>query len=156
MMKTKCNNYKFEFVKNKWYDSGGMKIKEDTTMHIGCHISIAKGFNKAAKDSVKIGANTFQFFTRNPRGGNAKALDSGVRAGVQIGHTYIFDYYHDALGTIAKEDLPAYAQRVAKPYLAVAVTHLDPRRTTHTERLVEPLLQRLRQRADMPDEGALS
>ena len=45
-------------------------------MHIGCHISIAKGFNKAAKDSVKIGANTFQFFTRNPRGGNAKALDA--------------------------------------------------------------------------------
>ncbi len=45
-------------------------------MYIGCHISIAKGFSKAAKDSVKIGANTFQFFTRNPRGGNAKALDS--------------------------------------------------------------------------------
>lgn len=44
-------------------------------MHIGCHISIAKGFGKAAKDCVKIGANTFQFFTRNPRGGNAKALD---------------------------------------------------------------------------------
>lgn len=44
-------------------------------MHIGCHISIAKGFHKAAKDSVKIGANTFQFFTRNPRGGSAKAID---------------------------------------------------------------------------------
>jgi len=73
-----------------------------------------------------------------------------VRAGVQIGHIYIFDYYHDALGTIAKEGLPAYARRVAKPYLAVAVTHFDPRRTTYTERL----LQRLRQRADGPDEGA--
>ncbi|MFB0535233.1 MAG: hypothetical protein ACETWR_09640, partial [Anaerolineae bacterium] len=77
-----------------------------------------------------------------------------VRAGMQIGHTYIFDYYHDALRTITKEGLPAYAQRVAKPYLVVAVTHLDPRRTTHTERLVGPLLQRLRQRADVPDEGA--
>ncbi len=44
-------------------------------MHIGCHISIAKGFHKAAKESVNIGANTFQFFTRNPRGGKAKALD---------------------------------------------------------------------------------
>jgi hypothetical protein len=76
-----------------------------------------------------------------------------VRAGVQIGHTYIFDYYHDALGTIATEGLPAYARRVAKPYLAMAVTHLDPRRTTHIERLVERL-QRLRQRADAPDEGA--
>jgi hypothetical protein len=49
--------------------------------------------------------------------------------------------------------LPAYAQRVSKPYLAVAVTHFDPRRTTYIERLVEPLLQRLRQRADVPDEG---
>ena len=77
-----------------------------------------------------------------------------VRAGVQIGHTYIFDYYHDALGAIAKEGFPAYARRVAKPYLAVAVTHLDPRRTTYMERLVEPLLQRLRQRTDVPDEGA--
>ena len=44
-------------------------------MHIGCHISIAKGFNKAGQSSVEIGANTFQFFTRNPRGGKAKALD---------------------------------------------------------------------------------
>jgi len=44
-------------------------------MHIGCHISIAKGYFKAAKESVKIGANTFQFFTRNPRGGKSKALD---------------------------------------------------------------------------------
>jgi len=44
-------------------------------MYIGCHISIAKGFYKAGKDAVKIGGNTFQFFTRNPRGGNAKALD---------------------------------------------------------------------------------
>jgi len=44
-------------------------------MHIGCHISIAKGFHKAAKEAVKIGGNTFQFFTRNPRGGNAKAID---------------------------------------------------------------------------------
>ena len=63
-----------------------------------------------------------------------------VRAGVQMGHTYIFDYYHDALRTISSEGLPAYAQRVAKPYLAVAVDHFDPKRITHTERL----LQRLR------------
>lgn len=44
-------------------------------MIIGSHISIAKGFARAARDSVDIGANTFQFFTRNPRGGNAKAID---------------------------------------------------------------------------------
>jgi len=42
---------------------------------IGCHLSIAKGFAAAARDAESIGANTFQFFTRNPRGGKAKALD---------------------------------------------------------------------------------
>lgn len=42
---------------------------------IGCHLSIAKGFAAAASDAASIGANTFQFFTRNPRGGRAKALD---------------------------------------------------------------------------------
>lgn len=42
---------------------------------VGCHLSIAKGFAAAAKDAVSIGGNTFQFFTRNPRGGKAKALD---------------------------------------------------------------------------------
>ena len=42
---------------------------------IGCHLSIAKGFAAAARDAESIGANTFQFFTRNPRGGKAKSLD---------------------------------------------------------------------------------
>lgn len=42
---------------------------------IGPHISIAKGFAAAARDAASIGANTFQFFTRNPRGGKAKVLD---------------------------------------------------------------------------------
>jgi hypothetical protein len=73
-----------------------------------------------------------------------------MRAGVQMGHTYIFDYYHDALRTITTEGLPAYAQRVAKPYLAVAVDHFDPKRITHTERL----LQRLRRPADTSDSRA--
>lgn len=44
-------------------------------INIGPHISIAKGFTAAGKDAVSIGANTFQFFTRNPRGGNAKVID---------------------------------------------------------------------------------
>ncbi len=42
---------------------------------IGPHISISKGYAKAAQTAVDIGANTFQFFSRNPRGGNAKAFD---------------------------------------------------------------------------------
>ena len=45
-------------------------------LSIGCHLSIARGFAAAARDAASIGANTFQFFTRNPRGGKAKSLDS--------------------------------------------------------------------------------
>lgn len=42
---------------------------------IGCHLSSSKGYLAMGKEAVKIDANTFQFFTRNPRGGNAKELD---------------------------------------------------------------------------------
>ena len=45
-------------------------------MKIGCHLSTSKGYLNMAETAVKIGANTFQFFTRNPRGGKAKDLDS--------------------------------------------------------------------------------
>lgn len=41
-------------------------------LRIGCHLSSAKGFLAMAKTAESIGANTFQFFTRNPRGGAAK------------------------------------------------------------------------------------
>lgn len=41
---------------------------------VGCHLSSSKGYLSMGKDAVKINANTFQFFTRNPRGGNAKAI----------------------------------------------------------------------------------
>jgi deoxyribonuclease-4 len=44
-------------------------------LKIGCHLSTAKGFLHMGQDAVSIGANTFQFFTRNPRGGAAKAID---------------------------------------------------------------------------------
>ena len=42
---------------------------------IGCHMPVAKGFEKMGLTAVKIGANTLQFFTRNPRGSKAKELD---------------------------------------------------------------------------------
>jgi len=44
-------------------------------MRIGCHLSSSKGFCHMAEEALSIGANTFQFFTRNPRGGSAKELD---------------------------------------------------------------------------------
>lgn len=48
---------------------------------IGCHLSSAKGYEAMAKEAEKILANTFQFFTRNPRGGNAKEIkEEDVRA----------------------------------------------------------------------------
>lgn len=42
---------------------------------IGCHLSVSKGFESMGKDALNIGANTFQFFTRNPRGSKAKEID---------------------------------------------------------------------------------
>lgn len=44
-------------------------------LHIGCHLSTSKGFENMGKTALSIGADTFQFFTRNPRGGQAKAID---------------------------------------------------------------------------------
>lgn len=44
-------------------------------LNIGCHLSSSKGFLSMGKTALEIGANTFQFFTRNPRGSKAKAVD---------------------------------------------------------------------------------
>ena len=44
-------------------------------MFIGCHLSAADGFRGLARDAIAVGANVFQFFTRNPRGGAAKPVD---------------------------------------------------------------------------------
>ncbi len=44
-------------------------------LNIGCHLSAAGGFTAMGKDAIAIGANTFAFFTRNPRGGKSKAID---------------------------------------------------------------------------------
>ena len=42
---------------------------------VGCHLSTANGYAAMAADAVSINATTFAFFTRNPRGGNARELD---------------------------------------------------------------------------------
>lgn len=44
-------------------------------LNIGCHLSTTKGYENMGKEAIKIGANTFQYFTRNPRGGKAKDID---------------------------------------------------------------------------------
>ena len=44
-------------------------------LHIGCHLSSSKGFLAMGRQALALGADTFQFFTRNPRGSKAKELD---------------------------------------------------------------------------------
>ena len=44
-------------------------------LKIGCHLSASKGYLHMGKEILSIGGNTFQFFTRNPRGGSAKPVD---------------------------------------------------------------------------------
>lgn len=87
---------------------------------IGPHISIAKGFTNAAKTAVNIGANTFQFFSRNPRGGNAKEYDKNdiekfkeIREENQIGPLLAHAPYTMNLGG-SKEDVYEFAKRVIK------------------------------------------
>jgi deoxyribonuclease-4 len=49
-------------------------------MHIGCHLSSSSGFLAMGEAALSIGADTFQFFTRNPRGGAAKPFDKADAA----------------------------------------------------------------------------
>lgn len=49
-------------------------------LHIGCHLSGAKGYLSMGKVALSLGANTFQFFTRNPRGGAVKPMDEADAA----------------------------------------------------------------------------
>ncbi|MDR1973800.1 MAG: deoxyribonuclease IV [Bacteroidales bacterium] len=44
-------------------------------LNIGCHLSLSGGYEAMGKDALSIGANTFQFFSRNPRGGAAREID---------------------------------------------------------------------------------
>ncbi|SHJ32399.1 deoxyribonuclease IV [Lutispora thermophila] len=44
-------------------------------LNIGCHLSVSKGYAHMGNEALSIGASTFQFFTRNPRGGKARKLD---------------------------------------------------------------------------------
>lgn len=52
-------------------------------LNIGCHLSIAKGYTHMGEEALSIAANTFQFFTRNPRGSQTRTMDLGDIAGLQ-------------------------------------------------------------------------
>ena len=53
-------------------------------LNIGCHLSVSKGFLAMGKQAIAIGGNTFQFFTRNPRGGKAKDIDKADADGCKL------------------------------------------------------------------------
>ena len=87
---------------------------------IGPHISIAKGYGKAAETAVEIGANTFQFFSRNPRGGNAKEFVEKdidkfqkIRKENNFGALLAHAPYTMNLGG-AKDDVYEFARKIIK------------------------------------------
>lgn len=98
--------------------------------YIGCHLTASKGYLHMGREAASIDANTFQFFTRNPRGGNAKAFDAddaaalnaymlenGIRA--PLAHA---PYTYNPCA--AKPDLRAFARRAMAEDLEV-LEHID-------------------------------
>ena len=60
-------------------------------MYIGCHLSASKGYKAMGKQAIELGANTFAFFTRNPRGGSAKDIvEKDVEAFLEIAKEHNF------------------------------------------------------------------
>ena len=60
-------------------------------MYIGCHLSVSAGYAAAVDTARSIGANTFAFFTRNPRGSRAKAEDpADAQAAMKLLNEYNF------------------------------------------------------------------
>ncbi len=54
-------------------------------LNLGCHLSVSGGYTKMGREALSIGANTFQFFTRNPRGGSVKIpTDADVLGLIEI------------------------------------------------------------------------
>ena len=60
-------------------------------LYIGNHTSSSKGYAAMARQMIKNGGNTFAFFTRNPRGGKAKAIDENdIRKFVSLAEEHHF------------------------------------------------------------------
>lgn len=63
------------FTMDRFRQAVAEAMKETKPLYIGCHLSSSGGFAAMGKAALSIGANTFAFFTRNPRGGKAKEID---------------------------------------------------------------------------------
>ena len=89
-------------------------------LKIGCHLSSSKGYLAMGKEAVKIGANTFQFFTRNPRGGAAKPInEADMEAYTEFAKehemfTILAHAPYVLNAAAAKEDLREFAFEVMK------------------------------------------
>jgi deoxyribonuclease-4 len=59
----------------KVLEESKINVAGEYMLHIGCHLSISKGFMAMGRNALAIGADTIQFFTRNPRGSKAKEID---------------------------------------------------------------------------------
>lgn len=87
---------------------------------IGCHLSVSKGFDNMLNEALSIGANTFQFFTRNPRGGQAKEINpqdvsSFLKHATETNFSKILAHASYTLNASSdKEDIRLFAQRTMK------------------------------------------
>jgi hypothetical protein len=68
----------------------------------------------------------------------SSALAAGaVQASAQVGNTYLFEYYRQALHTIREEGFATYLKRVSRPYTEAAARHFDPQHPTYTGKLID-------------------
>ena len=89
-------------------------------LYIGSHISASKGYEAMGRQALKLGANTFAFFTRNPRGGKAKDIDETDVAkflAIADGHDFgklVAHAPYTLNACAAKEDIRDFAKRAMK------------------------------------------
>ena len=63
-------------------------------LRIGCHLSVSRGYEAMVLDALSVWANTFQFFTRNPRGGSAKTIDEAdIEKFLSIAKTHDLSFF---------------------------------------------------------------
>ena len=89
-------------------------------LHIGCHLSCSKGYLNMGREALSINADTFQFFTRNPRGGSVKPFDE---ADAQALNTFMEEHAFAPIlahapytlnACAAEESIRAFARRTMR------------------------------------------
>ena len=114
--------------------------------NIGCHLSSVKGFEHMGKEALKIGADTFQFFTRNPRGGRAKDIDENdVKRFLELAaeHNFARLVAH-APYTLNPCSATEKVRAFAYTAMSVSYTHLDVYKRQFLTRPQAPLIQEQR------------